>query len=628
MHHLLLIEQRLLEKATRRFLECKHGFAEDTVKSLPLSIFTQMRQSVPRSILGHFEAIADWIQAALDVVSSSTIPTVTIHTDFLGTHEITDLNPVLPAGNESRRLHIILSMLILAFPEVNWVFQRKYSQHEGTETAIFRAAHFCQPADSEWLALLRSGFSNLFDVTGLRNHVLASLKRYDPKLDFLSIRQRTGTAIDDEADYAVFHSYIGYRFGFRMCAVSTARLMERLLTDNGLLQPDLVIEDMFLGFTDRCEVRDPGLLEKNSNSQIRDKHFPKLKASKFRRCVTSGHERGKAQVDIEEWQADYYYELGTTGSVKQGINKKPCTGVFDLWKTTGLRDQVSGASGITPVDQQQPPNDHSIRERLPSIANRLLGRSEELMRKGPSTVQLCLYGAVLANEAGSVFGGRAPTTTLRTIALKHEFEVTAECTFFGATYNLDVESRLNDFQKSLNDVAVWFGEEHREQSKQNIYAMIVNRLLIRYREYNQFDEEHLCLRAIRDSHREMTMVNWGSFSRQTFGRLWGYALKLLSSPKYYLASTTIWAASIWLFFSLLSWDWKWSAQPDFGKGMKTLGDGLEHMFDSFLGFSMSSDWHESICPWPFLLLNCLAVLSGIFHLGIFLGHIYSFIARK
>jgi hypothetical protein len=413
--------------------------------------------------------------------------------------------------------------------------------------------------------------------------------------------------------------------------------MERLFAADGLLKPDLVLEDLFLGFGDREEANKPELFQGNSDLRIRDKHFPNLTSSAYRRCITFDHSQGKLGNRVTDNQgssnANYYNELVSTGPTswdeKHRFLLKPCSGVFDLWKNSRLSDQVENDYQWLPdVSQSSRPNRHIVRERLPMIINQLVNRAETIMRDEPSSVAVCLYGAVLANEASDLLGGRVPTTGLRATALKHEFEVMAECDFFGAAYHLDVQSRLSDIHKSIEKVAPWFSSKNGPQSLSNIRAGIVNRLLIRFRENNQFDEEQACLHEIRCLHREITLADCGLFKRRVFGLPSRYALYLLSSMERFFMMMVIWGLTFWAGFAVLVWDWEWSAVPDWPKVGSVLGESLEHCFNSFLGFSTISAWKESVCPPMFLLLSCIAVAWGIFHLGIFVAHIYSYIARK
>jgi hypothetical protein len=285
MQHLLLIENNLLESATRRFLVCRHGFETGAIESLPAAIHAPMRQDNNAIVLDHFDMISNRLERKIKSSNDgSGIPRVLVHTDFLGACDLSSLNPVgLTGDDQQNKRCILLSMLILAFPEVHWVFVCQRPQCDEVNNSLLNAAHFYDPTDSRWLELARAGFNNLFDVTGLRNRVHGNLKKVD--IDYLPLREKTGTAIDDEHEYAVFHAYTGYRFGFRTCAVSSSRLMERLFAADGLLKPDLVLEDLFLGFGDREEADMPDLFQENSHLRIRDQHFPNLASSAYRRCI-------------------------------------------------------------------------------------------------------------------------------------------------------------------------------------------------------------------------------------------------------------------------------------------------------------------------------------------------------
>jgi hypothetical protein len=637
MQHLLLIENSLLESATHRFLVSKLGIETTTIESFPTAIHALTRPENESIILDLFNMVSHWLKAKIQTACDGAgIPRVLVHTDFLGALDLSSLNPIQSIGSDQQnRRGVLLSMLILAFPEVHWVFVRQRVPSDEKYSELLRAAHFYEVKDVRWLKMARAGFTNLFDVTGLRNHVHRNL--IASGIDYLPLREKTGAGIDDEHEYADFNAYIGYRFGFRTCGVSSARLMECLFAENGLLIPDLVLEDLYLGFGDREEADKPNLFRDNSILRIRDQHFPNLARSSYRRCITSGHSQGQASngaaIKRQQLNAEYYGKLLSTGPAEWGekcrILLKPCSGVFDLWDRSRLSEQVKASYPWPPVATHLGnPSHHSIRERLPMIVDQLITRAEAIMRDEPTSVAMCMYGAVLANEAGDLLGGRAPTTGLRAIALKHEFEVMAECDFFGAAYHLDVQRRINNIRESIQRYAPWFNSDKGPQSLNNIRAGIVNRLLIRFRENNQFDEEQVCLHEIRRTHREISLADSGLVKRGILDVPTRYALFLMSSVQCFFIMVIVWILVFWGGFAALVWDWEWSPVPDWQKIEYVVGKSLEDCFNTFLGFSTISEWKNSVCPPMYLFLSCVAVIWGVFHLGVFIAHIYSYIARK
>jgi hypothetical protein len=233
----------------------------------------------------------------------------------------------------------------------------------------------------------------------------------------------------------------------------------------------------------------------------------------------------------------------------------------------------------------------------------------------------------MALDAQELLNNRTPTATLAALALKQQFEVLAECMFYGVEYNMDVDSRFRDISEDVELVQNWFEPETAEKSGLNAQIRILSQLALKFRELNQFDEEQQCLSKIRDLRRSLWKKNHGWLAWALVNPVRCYIDFLLGSIWRFVG-----AIAGWLFvFSLCFW----VAQHD--KAMRAEADGLsEHVsvvfhvladaVNTFFGLQLAHDL--KVLPTLAVLLNVFVILIGFLHLGIFVSHLYTMMARR
>jgi len=232
-----------------------------------------------------FREVAGWLDKA---VASASFPTDQVVV-FVDAVRADALNPL-----ESHGWDALIAMLILAFPEVHWVFGHSPSPSEGAD--LWKSV-------TRWHSLTSflSGFdgSPLFDGSGLRQHVVNRVKTKKDDESGASLaplvpeRREWAAAVDEESSYAILNAYICYRFGFRAWPVTSDELFRELFAGNDQDDKDvdsaneasLTFEDLYLGFPDKT---DDSL--HYSNLQKRTDKLSRLAKVKLRRSfVTAGH---------------------------------------------------------------------------------------------------------------------------------------------------------------------------------------------------------------------------------------------------------------------------------------------------------------------------------------------------
>lgn len=601
MKHFLLLHNLDLEPALRRYLFSVRGVDREQIHLASNSILHRHYANLDTPAA--FKLLSSSIERQLAEHVNLSSSDLVIHTDHISSHNLKKLNPLKPINTEEDCYQVVVAMLILAFPEVHW----SIVQHEDSDVhALFSNAHWLLAKKQS--RLLDAGWNNLFDISGLRNLVRENMHASYS----LPLREKSAVSIDDEIDFALVHSYISYRNGFRCCPVHSARIMELTLAADGLLTPDLVLEDLVLSFGDRGDAFDRRLFDPgNSDFVVRQKRFPKLAHASFRRCISSADNQLKYGLS-----RSFYARLESTGTNSETrYLRKPCSGILILWRHSGLAQQVGNyyRSGLRGT--QSPSAGHSVPERIPLIAHRLLSRAEALLESHASNLHACLSGVTMALDARELLGLNAATTFLKATAFIHEFEVQIECIFSGAPYNLDAESRVKEIDDTVKSVSA----NVEPADRWNRFSNILNSLMIRYRDRAQFDEEQVCLQKLRKNHRIIRTSDWDCCSKIFAGWIWLYAIAMVGSVKFFLWALVGWMLFFWVAFALLT------KSNSFGEAV---AKGLSSCFDSFLGFSMVDSWEQSQYPILFLMVNCVAVVFGIFHLGIFLAQVYAALARK
>jgi hypothetical protein len=198
------------------------------------------------------------------------------------------------------------------------------------------------------------------------------------------------------------------------------------------------------------------------------------------------------------------------------------------------------------------------------------------------------------------------------LALKHEFEVRAECSFLGAGYHFGVQGRLGEVTAEVKAVTRRLSEENREKSTWDGKVSILNPLILAFREAGRLEEEHLCLVALRRLNRRMSRPRKGSPLAWLAHWALSYGEWLLESFWKIILLPTILLG----FLVLLAW-WLGSPAPN------RLSDATSMAINSFFGGSAATSgslWLK--------IISWIGAVIGVFHLGILVSYLYSLIARK
>lgn len=533
--------------------------------------------------------------------------------------ELEDLNPI----TRSLRQASVVAMLVLAFPEIHWVFITPYRP---INASVFEQAHTLGASNSlaEILSLHDDKFTSLFDATNLRNTIRRSMHEKNLASDQITshipLRQKLAAAIDEEEAYAYFNAYTAYRFGFRSHVVASYNMMRMLFEEPSRESHEpasLTFEDIYLNFPDES----PHI--HLSNLKKRDEQFSKLQEPKHRVFVTVGHRH-----DQQAWNnnREHLRHLRSQGKFCN-ILYKPLSGIFDLWEKSGLRRWLHASKGLAPGFCWPPPQDgaqepqghHSAPGRLLEIADRLIARAERILHTAMSVPE-AVHGAVLALEAQELLGNKTPTTALEALALKHQLEVTAECMFYGVEYNFDVQSRFEDIHRDVKSIGRWFHPSTRRLSALNAEISIMSDLAQRFRQYNQFDEEQECLQRIRELHRHLWFRKNKEWAWIFYPARW-YIEYLLGRMHRF-----VFAIIFWLLFLSFSFDAFCGSQES---GLIAALSGPAHALTSFFGMQPLHELDLQAISGPGAgWLTMLAIVLGFIHLGVFVSHLYAIIARK
>jgi len=585
-----------------------HNSIAENRKILSKSVGEAPRTS---NVSDEFQFLVNWIESNLPLDNIDTADEVTVLTDLCGygNFALSELNPV-----EHQEWKTVLGMLVLGFPEIRWLFlSGKLDDNSKMVSSLLLSGN--QNLLLENVTAYGKFLSPLFDALGLRNAIpIINPKDANNKNNSPCRRIEFSVAIDDEKSYAWFHAYTAYRFGFRAQVVSTSAGMETTLSEINYPKPMLVFEDYFLQFGD---IHHEGF----SHLRTRDHSYPQLKQAKYRILITSGHHHGQDKEASED-NPVYLRELRAKGLWNKVLNKQ-LGGIFNLWKDSGLQHKLqkekAGRRGLAP-GYHWPPNPkkldddksgHSAPGRLLVIADRLIARAERLLSNGVHSVPQAVYGAVLATDALELLGGKTPTTSLEALALKHQFEVLAECQFVGMQQHMDVEARMKDIQLEIKSLCYWFGTKRQQKNVAgwNAELAILNKLIAVFKEQNQFDEEQALLVRTRVLHRKLRFSKYPFIFKPLEIFPW-YVEKLVASFRIFLFAIVAWlsAASVawWLIEGKENWQLAIS--------------GVWSAFFSGTAATSSS--------WPLINLSCVIIASGFLHLGVLVAYIYSLISRR
>lgn len=530
-----------------------------------------------------------------------------------------DLNVVAQGGGWES----LLAMLILAFPEFHWVFGIW-----GVSAASELGKHH------SLVSLFAPDESDpMFDATGLRdwirkrtNHCLQHELKDDLRL---ALRREMAAIIEEEQAYLYFNGYCAYRFGFRSDLIASWQRMKNKFGNKGKHPYWMLLEDMSLNFPDR----EKGIKLHCLRSE-RAKNCPQLNSSDA--AVEQSHHRvlittGQTRPGDDTLSRNRAY-LREKAHGRGALVLKPASGLFDLWEQAGLMRRHDGNAhpGFAPSHRWPPEkpgaageaDGHGAPGKLLLVAEKLIERAEAIKSQVKSVGDAVL-GATLATDALEMTGCRTPTTAIEALSLKHQYEVMAECQFSGVEYHIRIKPRIADITRDLEAICLWFGKSKRESARLNARMHMLNQLVRILREYNQFDEEQVCMNEVRRLHTTLWMKSqsW----RYLFWLPIRYVEYLLGSFLRFVGVLGVWVLVLALLFTLNP------ACPNTSDlGLERFGIGLENAITSF--FSVGAPMqHLKIADDPsvgFVVVSIISIVSGFLHIGVLISHLYSVVSRK
>jgi hypothetical protein len=519
-----------------------------------------------------------------------------------------------------------VAMLILAFPEVRWVFG--VLQGQSAESGI-----------GEWhelkAFLCRPQAEPLFDGSGLRNAVRTAIKEATnehggPIAPYVPVRSAAAAALDDEVSYAYFNAYTAYRFGFRAFPVFRNGLAKALFAEQpGVgcsFKPLLTFEDVYINFPDSTQREHYSKLDKRSTL------LGLLEHVSFRIFVTTAHRHASDSAKHDE--NGLYLDSGRCVQHGVCLNRycrklfKPFSGMFALWNGSRLAKRLrfeGTRRGLAPgfvwpprkSDGHDGDTGHSAPGRLLQIATHMIVRCEAMLMAGVHTVPAATRCAVLATDALELLGARTPTTAMDALKFKHMAEVTAECEFSGVEYHIEIKPRLLEMQKEALSLSRWFHHRRKDMGAMNAEMTTVIEIMRIFREHGQFDEALICQNRVRHLHNRLWMLQ--KPLRLVFWPVLKYAEVVLASFGWFLAAIAGWMV---LFVALLSWAPRVLPSASRSGTWNDVGPWEQ----TFTAFTSANTFNSTDCLWNFLTV--CAVLVGIAHIGIFISHVYMLVSRK
>lgn len=559
-------------------------------------------------------------------------------------------NPLLnyeEARNRPYPPEVLLSWLMLTYPEIRWVFLSDSAKVKPDTSHQF---HSMGPDLDLSKIFTSTSCIPLFDPCGLRNGVRKIMHKLldqegRPIASAIPKRERLAAAIDEEVNYAYMNAYTAYRFGYRAWVINTWEMLGAVFKSqdqsrditNGRDQDtdiDIVFEDLYLNFPDRsldysAEAPDyPAEQRHLSNLEFRDTLLNVFRRVRKRILVTVGHRR--TQDDRERWLKNKAY-LNLL-PVKAKMLFKPLAGIFDLWKRSGLWQKFKNLPRLAP-GFNWPPNKkdafvmgstHSAPGKLLIIAQRMIKRARKLLDK-LDTVPDAIHAALLALEAKELLSGKTPATALEALALQHQAEIVAESMFYGIEYNLNVKNRFKDIEREVEAIGYWFNPKSAEKSKINARLTIIANLAHTFRDLKQFEEEQECLAEARRLRLDFWLRQ--SIIHRVAWPFIKYIDILMRSPGHFLLVMLLWIA----FFTGIYW-----VADNGGTEVLSFGQSIWQAFAASIAFFFTlqpaNAWSQTVRifgseDWWNIILAFQGLVS-FSSLGLLLTHFYVLISRK
>jgi hypothetical protein len=560
-------------------------------------------------------------------------------------HAFHGLQHLSPLSSTDSSWVIIVSMLVLAFPELHWMFLG--SDAPSDVGAAFAKMHLYPDLTDLTSDRLGADFVPLFDAAGLRTLVRQELRA--PTVDdndalaYVPVRCKTAASIDDEQLFAYFNAHAAYRFGYRCYVVTNYGTLKSLFgSAKSSEHISLTFEDLSLNFADKPAGKHLFLLDS------RDQEFPVFTTVDMRVFVTVG-----AGDEVEQQRLnDLYvrYQNDKTATQKMKTVYKPLSGFFDLWKQATSGSGEKGQCWSIPVSESAggnheglglqalalpPAVPHGVPGRMLLVVGSLIERAESILERG-SSVQDYIHGAVLAIDALELTGNRTPTMAIEALALKHQLELLAECKFYGLRSNLEVLDRLDELHSEIDNIGCRFQPDTRRAAQLETEINIIGQLVHILRDHGRFDEEQICMSRLRARRRSLWLAKKGRL-KPLFSLFWPvrwYTETLIHSPGYFLVAVTGWLIAATVFFYVTTFD-------DPANHLTTanqIGEAFFHAVENFVSAHPPDSVHELLDAYHHhnnhllfianLWISPILMMLGFFHVGILIAYLYSVIVRR
>ena len=259
-----------------------------------------------------------------------------VHDRFIGVLDF----PRVEGAKEIHSLSSVQGMLILAFPEIQWVplfkdaklfdereifkkiEEEKRKREGGKKDETGRKENTAEQCEMNFdlaVELCKGNYTPLFDGDGLRGHLMRRVHGWDasdkdhPDRGEMFTRHDIALVVDEEPHFVYMNSYTAYRFGYRVYPIPSGVCADKLLREPGCLplvrglpikkkngkvyEPTIVaFEDVCLQFPDRTASYENEV----AFGSRRDENFKALRDCHLRVVSTASQEDEKFVKDAED----------------------------------------------------------------------------------------------------------------------------------------------------------------------------------------------------------------------------------------------------------------------------------------------------------------------------------------
>ncbi|HEU4922698.1 MAG TPA: hypothetical protein VFT23_06470 [Burkholderiales bacterium] len=498
----------------------------------------------------------------------------------------------------------LVALLVLAFPDIHWVFATTPAEHRLMEAAGLEFHSLPDALPDEQIVRLRhiialrdDGYEPLYDPSGLRN--LIKRQSYE-KLEILTrlegvvqcpAREQLALIIDDEVEVVAAIAYLHYRQGYRALTVTTETQLREAKHASGVTR---TAESFTIKFPDAG----PDLEE------LRPPERPVL----LPQLTSIPHDK-RIVYTIDDWRqearADY---AGVT------VIRRPFDGMPDLSEKLGL--DTSPERFVWPPanpERGHTAGQHAMPGFLTMAARCLLRRCAE--PGFPAQRQ-----AMFALEAQELLLNRVPSLSLEA----HRQRVCAELrlegevpTLFGGSARPAygrLAPRFKQIEREIDSMlAVIYNPrgERRAQLRYAFGSQLIGTMIDEYRQGYHFHEELATIAR----QREMDLGGPGR-----------YFAWVLRFPRNFFLSVVGWTCVFGAFYALLAvCNGADSSIALLGRAglvsLHTLASVGLPPTEMVGNPALSNNI-------VFLVAATLECVAGLVHWGLGLGHLYTLVSRR